>query len=266
MLQVNEYVAAAKLLQSHSILRQRKIAEFAECNVNLRIFRRWRAVVKMPPDTYTDWFVSRCQNTIIPGPAGPAVVMRFKLLDRIVDLKPGASITAVKGLALSEDYLADHFPQFPVMPGVFMLEAMTQASAWLVRVSEDFKHSMVVLREARNVKYADFVAPGQTLTVTAEVLSQTETETKLKVQGAVDGKLNVGARLVLTRYNLADTNPICASSDAHVIRQMRKQFDLLYRPGDIGQATNGQTTAGQGATPVNRLVLGATAINPAAIQ
>jgi 3-hydroxyacyl-[acyl-carrier-protein] dehydratase len=192
--------------------------------------------------------------------------MRFKLLDRIVDLKPGASITAIKGLALSEDYLADHFPQFPVMPGVFMLEAMTQASAWLIRVSEDFKHSMVVLREARNVTYADFVAPGQTLSVTAELLSQTETETKLKVQGAVDGKQNVGARLVLTRYNLADTNPICASSDAHVIRQMRKQFDVLYRPGEIAnQATNGQSS-GHGGTPVNRLVLGATAINPAAIQ
>ncbi len=86
--------------------------------------------------------------------------MRFKLLDRIVDLKPGVSITAVKGLALAEDYLADHFPQFPVMPGVFMLEALTQASAWLIRVTENFQHSMVVLREARNVKYADFVAPG----------------------------------------------------------------------------------------------------------
>src|SRR5215471_13824250 len=138
--------------------------------------------------------------------------MRFKLLDRIIDLKPGVSITAVKGLSLAEDYLADHFPLFPVMPGVFMLEAMTQASAWLIRVSEDFKHSMVVLREARNVKYADFVAPGQTLTVTAEILSQTERETKLKVQGAVDGKLNVSARLVLGRYNLADGNPVCASS------------------------------------------------------
>ena len=162
--------------------------------------------------------------------------MRFKLLDRIVDLKPGVSITAIKGLALAEDYLADHFPQFPVMPGVFMLEAMTQASAWLIRVSEDFRHSMVVLREARNVKYADFVAPGQTLVVTAEMLSQTENETKLKVQGSVDGKLNVGARLVLARYNLADGNPVRASSDAHVIRQMRLQFDVLYRPSDVTPA------------------------------
>lgn len=158
--------------------------------------------------------------------------MRFKLLDRIMEVRPGETLTAIKGLALAEDYLADHFPQFPVMPGVFMLEAMTQAAAWLVRVSEDFSHSMVVLREARNVKYADFVSPGDTLTVTATLLGQDERESKLKVSGTVNGRMNVSARLVLGRYNLADNNPARASADAHVIRQMRSQFSLLYRPGE----------------------------------
>jgi len=156
--------------------------------------------------------------------------MRFKLLDRIVDLKAGVSITAVKGLTLAEDYLADHFPLFPVLPGVFMLEAMSQASAWLIRATEDFQHSIVVLREARNVKYADFVAPGQMLTVQAEIVTEAERETKLRVQGAVDGKTNVTARLVMVRYNLADGWPSRASTDAHIIRQMREQFHVLYRP------------------------------------
>ena len=53
--------------------------------------------------------------------------MRFTLIDRITELKPGVSITAVKGLTLAEEYLQDHFPRFPVMPGVLMLEAMFQA-------------------------------------------------------------------------------------------------------------------------------------------
>ncbi len=179
--------------------------------------------------------------------------MRFKLLDRIIDLKPGASITAVKGLVLAEDYLADHFPLFPVMPGVFMLEAMTQASAWLIRVSEDFQHSMVVLREARNLKYADFVAPGQMLTVTAELLNQTERETKLKVQGTVDGRTNVSARLTMGRYNLAEGNPARASADAHVLRQMRLQFGVLYRPIEsaAAPATNGVAgTASLATNPI----------------
>ncbi len=164
--------------------------------------------------------------------------MRFKLLDRITDFQPGASITAVKGLSLAEDYLADHFPQFPVMPGVFMLEALTQAAAWLVRASEDFQHSMVVLREARNVKYADFVAPGQTLTVTVDLLSQDESLSKFKAQGTVDGRVNLSARLVLARYNLADTNPVCATSDAHVLRQMRLQWSVLWRPKVNAEANN----------------------------
>ena len=123
--------------------------------------------------------------------------MRFTLLDRIVLLEPGTRITAVKNLTLSEEYLADHFPLFPVMPGVLMLEAMTQAGAWLIRASEDFAHGVVTLKEARNVKYSNFVAPGQTLTVTAEITQQDSRLTKFKAEGAVDGEVQLSGRLVL---------------------------------------------------------------------
>jgi 3-hydroxyacyl-[acyl-carrier-protein] dehydratase len=156
--------------------------------------------------------------------------MRFTLIDRVVDLEPGARIVAVKNLSLAEEYLADHFPGFPVMPGVLMLEAMTQAAAWLVRVTEDFAHSTVVLKEARNVKYGNFVEPGQTLTITAEILGQDEREVKIKAQGAVDGKQAVSARLVLDRYNLADADPERAIADQVVVQKMRELLALLYRP------------------------------------
>jgi 3-hydroxyacyl-[acyl-carrier-protein] dehydratase len=155
--------------------------------------------------------------------------MRFTLIDRITALEPGASITAQKNLSLAEEYLADHFPGFPVMPGVLMLEAMTQASAWLIRRGEDFAHSMVTLKEARNVKYASFVEPGQTLTVTAEILSQDERETKLKAHGHVDGKPTVSARLILQRYNLSDDSPGQAEADAVVIDNLRALFAELDR-------------------------------------
>jgi 3-hydroxyacyl-[acyl-carrier-protein] dehydratase len=156
--------------------------------------------------------------------------MRFTLLDRIVELEPGKRVKAIKALALAEEYLADHFPSFPVMPGVLMLEAMTQAGSWLIRAGEDFAHSIVVLKEARNVKYSNFVAPGQTLTVTAEILSQDERLTKLKAQGTVDGEVQLSGRLVLERYNLADERLGTADDDERVRRELRKLFALLFRP------------------------------------
>lgn len=156
--------------------------------------------------------------------------MRFTLIDRILQLREGESITAVKGLSLAEDYLKDHFPRFPVMPGVLMLEAMFQASAWLVRKTENFAHSMVVLREARNVRYADFVAPGQLLTVTSEIIKQEEPLTTLKAQGVVGDTVAVSARLVLEKFDLAQRYPSRAATDDYTRREMRRLFTLLYQP------------------------------------
>ena len=113
--------------------------------------------------------------------------MFFSLIDKIDELTPGKSVVATKSLAMSEEYLRDHFPKFPVMPGVLMIEAMTQASSWLVRATENFAHSMVVLKETRNVKFGQFLQPGQTLVVTSTIVSDTENETVLKAQGSLQG-------------------------------------------------------------------------------
>src|SRR5436190_10135832 len=161
--------------------------------------------------------------------------MRFTLIDKIVELEAGRRIAAIKNLSLAEEYLADHFPGFPVMPGVFMLEAMTQAGAWLVRASEDFAHGMVTLKEARNVKYANFVEPGQTLSVTAEIISEDERETKLKAQGTVGDVQVVSARLVLQRYNLADQDSAQAVTDQVLKHKLRELFAVLYR-ASVGAA------------------------------
>jgi 3-hydroxyacyl-[acyl-carrier-protein] dehydratase len=153
--------------------------------------------------------------------------MRFSLIDRIVELTPGKRITAVKALSLAEEYLDDHFPLFPVMPGVLMLESLTQAGAWLVRVSENFEHPVVLLKEARGVRYADFVEPGETLTVTAEVIDQTERETRLKATGTVDGEVAVAARLTLERFSLAQLQPHRAALDGYTRRKIRELYQLL---------------------------------------
>ena len=60
--------------------------------------------------------------------------MRFCLMDRILEVHPGKVIRAVKNLTLGEEYLADHFPTFPVMPGVLMLQTLIDAGPRRVRI------------------------------------------------------------------------------------------------------------------------------------
>ena len=155
--------------------------------------------------------------------------MQFSLLDRIVELKPGVSITASKILSPDEQYLQDHFPRFPVMPGVLMLECMYQASAWLIRQTEGFAHSAVLLKEARNVKYSDFVTPGKELLVTAEILKQDELTTTLKTQGTIEGNVAVAARLVLERFNIGDRIPTRANVDPYSRNRFREVFKELIK-------------------------------------
>lgn len=156
--------------------------------------------------------------------------MRFRLIDRITDIEPGVRITAVKHLTGSEDYLKDHFPLFPVLPGVLMLEAMYQSAMWLVRRTDGFQHALVLLKEARNVKYADFVAPGQTLIVTAEILKREGNLTTLKAQGTVDGNVAVSARLVLEQAHITDRFPHRTANEKYTRRKMFDFFHELYQP------------------------------------
>ncbi len=111
--------------------------------------------------------------------------MRFQLVDRILEVEPGRSLRAVKNLTLGEEYLADHFPTFPVMPGVLMLQALVEAGAWLLRATEDFRHSVIVLREARGVKYGSFMEPGRQMSILVELAEHDESTAILEGQRRV---------------------------------------------------------------------------------
>lgn len=154
--------------------------------------------------------------------------MHFSLIDKIVELNPGESIVATKSLAMSEEYLRDHFPKFPVMPGVLMIEAMTQASAWLIRVSEKFEHSMVVLKSTKNVKFGQFLQPGQTMEVTSKIVSDSETETVVKAQGAIEGQVRIRAQLTLAKYNLKDVSEKQARFDSKLVKSLKGELALLW--------------------------------------
>jgi 3-hydroxyacyl-[acyl-carrier-protein] dehydratase len=153
--------------------------------------------------------------------------MRFRLIDKITQLEEGKHVEAVKHLTSAERYLEDHFPRFPIMPGVLMLESMYQAGHWLVRKTEDFAHSVVILKEARNVKFSGFVQPGQDLVVTADVKKQDGNLTTLIARGSVDGRDVVSARLILETFQLADRYPHRASSEDYLRRNVRQQFERV---------------------------------------
>ena len=140
--------------------------------------------------------------------------MRFLLIDRITELEAQKTITAVKNLSLAEEYLADHFPGFPVMPGVLMLETLIQAGGWLIRHSEDFAHSTIMLKEARAIRYNSFVSPGNSLIVQMTVRKQAENIWDFNGTGTVNGDSAVSAKLTLEAFNLSDRNPALAESDS----------------------------------------------------
>lgn len=135
----------------------------------------------------------------------------------------------MKNVSLAEEYLADHFPEFPVLPGVFMLEAATQSAAWLVRMSEDYAHSMIVLQEAKSVKFTDFVTPGNTLRMRVEQLKREGTITSFKFEGKVGDRPCVSGRLSLESFNLAEEDPSLAELDQRMIAVQRGLQAILTR-------------------------------------
>lgn len=170
---------------------------------------------------------------LFDGSHSPGLSMRFVLIDRIVEVKSGQSLVAIKNLSLAEEYLADHFPGFPVMPGVLMLEALTQAGAWLVREMEDFAHSIVILKQARTIKYGSFVEPGRQLQLRVELVSHGERESSFKGVGVIDGQEMVKGRFTLMRYNLRDRDPALHTTDASIVAGLRDLFVTLQK-GSVG--------------------------------
>jgi 3-hydroxyacyl-[acyl-carrier-protein] dehydratase len=160
--------------------------------------------------------------------------MRFVLIDRILEVKTGQSLIAVKNLSLAEEYLADHFPGFPVMPGVLMLEALTQAGAWLIRDMEDFAHSVVLLKQAKTIKYGSFVEPGRQLELRVELTNHGERDSLFKGVGLIDGQEMVKGRFTLTRYNLREErDPALHATDAALVAGLRDLYATL-RKGSVG--------------------------------
>ena len=154
--------------------------------------------------------------------------MKFNLIDKIEQLTDD-TIVGVKNVSLAEEYLADHFPTFPVLPGVLMLEVAVQSAAWLLHHRTSFAKSMAVLKEARNVKYGQFVAPGNSLRMQVQFVKMTEAGASFKAAGSVGEASAVQMRLELAYFNLAEKNPALAEIDARITEENRRRWEVLTR-------------------------------------
>jgi len=85
--------------------------------------------------------------------------MRYLLIDHVLEWQKGERIRGIKNVAMSEDFLEFHFPKNPIMPGVMLLEAITQLTGWLEAASSDFQNWFLITRVLKCSFYR-FALPG----------------------------------------------------------------------------------------------------------
>ena len=96
--------------------------------------------------------------------------MRFFLIDKITDWHVGTNATAIKNVALSEDFFDDHFPRRPVMPGVLIIEALAQVGGLLAFGSGVSPGQSVYFMSIEKAKFRKPVVPGDQLRLEVNVL------------------------------------------------------------------------------------------------
>jgi 3-hydroxyacyl-[acyl-carrier-protein] dehydratase len=121
----------------------------------------------------------------------------FLLIDRIIELEPHKRIVGLKNVTMNEPFFVGHFPNFPVMPGVLIIEAMAQTGGVLALQDETIGSDKLVLFAAiEGAKFRRPVVPGDQLRLELEVLQRHTTFARMKGRALVDGKLVAEAILI----------------------------------------------------------------------
>jgi len=141
--------------------------------------------------------------------------MRWIWIDRFLEFHSGRSARAVKNLSLAEDYFADHFPGYPVMPGALILEGLAQAGGILVGEVNDFREKVILAKVPRVVFHREMVA-GEQLIYEVEILH-------LRPEGA-----SVGGRVVVGGVVTAEAEIFFAHLDQARSRQLFGEHNFVF--------------------------------------
>jgi 3-hydroxyacyl-[acyl-carrier-protein] dehydratase len=113
----------------------------------------------------------------------------FLLVDRIVEMDANR-VVGIKNVTLNEPFFTGHFPEFPVMPGVLIVEAMAQAAGVLVLKSiPDRANKLVLLAAIENARFRKPVVPGDTLRMEMTIIKRKASVAKIAGRATVDGQL-----------------------------------------------------------------------------
>jgi 3-hydroxyacyl-[acyl-carrier-protein] dehydratase len=121
--------------------------------------------------------------------------VRFILLDRIIGLEPGHSIHAVKTMSADEELFLDHFPGFPVVPGVLLVEMMAQAAGKCLH-SGDPDRGIAMLGKINSATFRNWVKPGEAIDIFANIANSHPRFATAVCRAAVGEQLRASAELL----------------------------------------------------------------------
>jgi 3-hydroxyacyl-[acyl-carrier-protein] dehydratase len=93
----------------------------------------------------------------------------FLLVDRVIEIEPPTRAVGIKNVTINEPFFQGHFPTYPVMPGVLIVEAMAQVGGVAVLAADEYKDKLALFAGIDNVRFKRQVKPGDTLRIEVEV-------------------------------------------------------------------------------------------------